>query len=159
MTATTELLQTGGLNPHERSPNPSQTLTPRRRGLKQGLFIFLLTFLVVPLIALITLAFNAKPFGVAIAAVLFFMGGLLRMAYALMFESVEPGGPTLEDKIMGNTPAFKSQLKQPMLPEPSVAYVGHVTPRAGNWRDTNELAPPSVVEGTTQLLEKDEIPQ
>ncbi|MFN3330038.1 MAG: hypothetical protein ACK419_03830 [Pyrinomonadaceae bacterium] len=61
--------------------------SPRKRGLKQGLFIFLLTFLVVPLLAILSEIYGIEEAFVAISAVLFFMGGIIRMAYALMFES------------------------------------------------------------------------
>ena len=91
LTGTTELLQTGGINPAALSQSPSRQLSPRRRGIKQGLFIFLLTFLVVPIVGMISVALKIEPFGVGIASVFFFMGGLLRMVYALMFESSEPG--------------------------------------------------------------------
>ena len=156
LTGTTELLQTGGLMPSPPERGQSQNLSPRRRGLKQGLFIFLLTFLVVPVIAMLTVALRLEPFAVAIASVLFFIGGLLRMVYALMFESAEPGAPTLEEKVLGGTAAFKAQRDNAALPEPTVSYVGYVSPATGNWRDTNELQPVSVTENTTKLLERDD---
>ncbi len=108
---------------------------------------------------MISMALRIEPFLVGIAVVVCFIGGLLRMVYAVMFESAEPGAPTLEEKLLAATPAFKGQPQQRGLPEPSVAYVGHVSPAMGNWRNTNDLSPASVVEGTTQLLEKEDIPQ
>src|SRR5215204_3827370 len=61
--------------------------SPKRRGIKQGIFVFLLTFLVVPLLALLSLALNIEPFAVAVGALLFGIGGILRIVYALLFES------------------------------------------------------------------------
>ena len=156
LTGTTALLQTGGAVPAPFSRNPSQQLSPRKRGLKQGLFLFLLTFLAAPLMGMISLALRIEPFGVGIAVVLCFIGGLLRMVYALMFESAEPGAPTLEDKLFAGTPAFQDQPQQQGLPEPAVSYVGYVSPATGNWRDTNDLQPISVTENTTKLLERDD---
>ena len=82
----------------------------RNRGLKQGLFIFLLTFLVVPIIAIMTVAANAEPFAVVISALLLFVGGLLRMAYAMLFESA--AGTEAVDA--GTTvPAFADRQNDP----------------------------------------------
>lgn len=135
-------------------------MSARTRGLKQGLFIFLLTFLVVPIVSIITIFANAEPFGVAIAAILLFMGGLLRMAYALMFEDADPSAkPRSVDDFLS---AAQSHMKRPareLPPERSVPASMYSAPKAGNWRDTNDLQPASVVEGTTKLLEKDETSQ
>lgn len=125
-----------------------------------GLFIFLLSFLVVPIIAILTIAVNARePFVVAIAAILLTMGGMLRMAYALMFESGEPGGQTLEQKIAAATPLRSRSTASAALPPSQTFPVNaYVSPTAGQWRDTNDLqpVPGSVTDGTTKLLQKDE---
>src|SRR5436190_21473503 len=79
LTAVGDLLQTGGQNPLAvvaAGPQP-----PRRRGLKQGVFLFFMTFLVAPLMGMITIALKIEPFLVGIAVVLCFVGGLLRMVY------------------------------------------------------------------------------
>src|SRR5438128_1800547 len=91
LTGTAELLQTDGAIPSENS-KLSRTGSPRNRGLKQGLFIFLLTFLIVPVLAIIAFAIDQQPDAALIAAVVFGVGGLLRMAYALMFESAVAAG-------------------------------------------------------------------
>lgn len=154
LTGTMELIQTGGI-----LNAPPKRASPRSRGLKQGLFIFLLTFLVVPIIAMITLAVQARePIAVAIAAILFFIGGLLRMVYALMFEEGAPRAARSADDFLA---AAKLHLDRPAsagaLPEqhpiPASAYGA---PQAGIWRDTNDLQPASVTEGTTKLLEREE---
>ncbi len=61
----------------------------------QGVFVFLLSFLIVPLAAIITIAFNWEPFLPAISAILLTVGGLLRVVYALMFESGTATGKAL----------------------------------------------------------------
>jgi hypothetical protein len=148
LTGTADLLQTGGIIPYAAAPGVSKGLTPRNKGLKQGLFIFLLTFLVVPIVAIFTVAINAPPFAVAISAISLFMGGLLRMAYALMFESNDVGG--------GGRVLPQSQQVNALPPQYSVPISPDLSRTAGNWRDTNDLHPPSVTEGTTKLLEKEE---
>jgi len=122
----------------------------------QGVFFFLLTFLFVPLTAIISMALNLEPTLVAISAILFFVGGLLRVVYALMFESGVPGGKTLEEKVLGSTPILAGKEKAGELPParsiPVNAYAP--PPAAGHWRDTNDLAPTpgSVTDNTTKLL-------
>jgi len=159
LTVVGELLQTGGQDPLAITRPGPHAISPRKRGLKQGLFLFLLTFLVAPLMVMISLALNIEPFLVGIAVVVCFIGGLLRMVYALMFESAEPGVPTLEEKVIARAAAFKSTEADPRaLPPPQyVPAANQFAPPGGNWRDTNDLQPVSVTEGTTKLLEQDEI--
>lgn len=123
--------------------------------------MFLLTFLFVPLAGMISLALNVEPIAAGIAAVFFFIGGLLRMAYAVMFESGDPGAPTLEEKALAGISALKSSRPAhgalpPQRAEPVAAFV---PPASGNWRDTNDLQPASVTENTTRLLEENDAPQ
>src|SRR5690606_10569572 len=115
--------------------------SPRRKGVKQGIFFFLLTFVFVPLTGLLTAFLNVEPFLPAISAILFFFGGLLRVVYALMFESGEPGGKTLEEKVLGNTALFAEKKKAGELPPAQSIPVSTYAPPpgAGNWRDTNDL--------------------
>src|SRR4051812_11244200 len=88
LSGTLELLMTGGINPGvPATVSKVKKDSPRSRGVKQGLFIFLLTFLIVPIISIITIAMHAEPYMVVIASILLAVGGLLRMAYAWMFES------------------------------------------------------------------------
>jgi len=158
LTGTTDLLQTGGVLPLAALQAASGAISPRKRGLKQGLFIFLLTFLVVPIVGMISVALRVEPFAVGIASVLFFMGGLLRMVYALMFESNLPGSGTLEDHLAAGKAALAGRgTVQPALPPQREFSVDqYVSPASGNWRDTNDLTPASVTEKTTRLLEKDQ---
>jgi hypothetical protein len=134
--------------------------TPRRHGLMQGLFIFLLSFLIVPLIAIISLAVNIEPWAVAISAILLGVGGVLRMLYALMFESGVAGEPTLEEKLMTASKSVRGgNAEQTALPSAVLTPAAdYVSPRAGGWRDTNDLdrVPSSVADETTKLLSRDD---
>ncbi len=157
LAAVGDLLQTGGINPLAAGRASTQQ-SPRKRGLKQGLFLFLLTFLVAPLMGMLTVALRIEPFLVGFAVVLCFIGGLLRMVYALMFESAEPGAPTLEEKFIAGAAALNAPPpNQQALPNgQSIPASSFMPPTAGNWRDTNDLQPTSVNENATKLLEKDE---
>jgi hypothetical protein len=128
----------------------------RRRGALQGIFIFLLSFLVVPLIAILTLAVGAEPYAVVISAILLGVGGLLRIAYALMFESPIPDSKSidLEFAVANHLGGERNQASLPAAESrPASAY----TSPTGVWRDTNDLqaTPASVTDSTTKLLEKE----
>jgi hypothetical protein len=136
--------------------NTAKADSPRRKGIKKGLFIFLLTFLVVPIISILTVWAKAEPFGVAIAAILLFVGGLLRMAYAWMFESVAPNGQAFEQTAT-NTAQNISGGNQNALPPPSsIPASTYMPPQHGIWRDTNDLEPSSVTDATTRHLQKEQ---
>jgi len=135
---------------------PAKVESARRRGLKQGLFLFLLTFLVVPIVAILTVWTGVEPFGIAISSILLFVGGLLRMAYALMFESAEPAGKTVEQTVYQTAQNILSGSQNPnaLPPSNSIPASSYIPPKQGNWRDTNDLEPSSVTDPTTKLLDK-----
>lgn len=143
-------------------PEPSAVAgnmdSPRRRGIKQGIFILLLAILIVPLAAMFHLATGTEPFLVAISAILLVAGGLLRTTYALMFEASAGGGIYQEGEAKPKKDRrFGRSSKTPELSAPAASV--YSAPGAGVWRDTNELAtvPGSVTDTTTKLLpnEKD----
>lgn len=151
------LMANDGNLPNAQTEKTSKPDSKRKRGLKKGLMIFLFTFLIVPIAAIITIAAHVnEPSVVAILAILFGVGGLLRMAYAMLFES--------NDEIADTTRRFKTPLEKVLekkraksLPDQtSIPATDYAAPGAGNWRDTNDLAPHSVVENTTRQLKKDE---
>ena len=156
LTGIISVMQNGGVIPGTAS-SASMAMTPRKRGLKQGLFVFLLAFLVVPLIAILTLAAQAEPFAVVISAILLTVGGLLRMAYALMFESNSPAELAPGDPASASPQRLAGQAAN-SLPPPDLRSASDYVSPAGAWRDTNELShrPPSVTDHTTKLLEKDQ---
>jgi len=129
--------------------------SPRRRGVMQGLFIFLLSFLIVPLAAMVTVFLNIEPFLPAISAILLTVGGLLRVVYALMFESGVSGGNTLEQSVMAasqNLFAGKREAGE-LPPAQSIPTSVYAPPGTGRWRETNDLETPgSVTDSTTKLL-------
>lgn len=158
LTGVGQLVANDGILPS--SPSSGETATsPRWRGIKHGLFIFLLTFLVVPLVAMLTVAANFEPIGVAIAAILLTMGGLLRIVYAFMFESNQPGGATLEQNILdvSHRVLGSKKVNKALPAAQSIPVSTYAPPTSGMWRDTNELAEPgSVTDNTTKLLSRDE---
>ncbi len=150
LTGTAEIIKSGGVIPSERKEKRMSKLW-RNRGFKQGLFIFLLTFLVVPIVTMIAIGLRIGPFAPAIVAILLAGGGLLKMIYALMFESPEPAD-VVTAAAMGNSPASPQGLP----PQRSTPVPAYGPPIAGSWRDTNDLEPTSVTDNTTKLFENKE---
>ena len=150
LTGVAEVVANQGLVPNQKTGLTGKTDSPRRRGIKQGVFLFLLVFLLAPLAGMLTIALNIEPFFVGIAVVLCVVGGLLRTIYALMFES------GASDAIMPTAlPATENRSALP--PAQSVPASAYTSP-SGRWRDTNDLQhqPGSVTDSTTKLLQKDD---
>ena len=135
------------------APAGKQPLSPRSKGVRQGAMLMLSTILVVPVVAIVTTNFFMQPeILIPLAALLCFVGGLLRILYALIMEDATP---QLES---GAQPyaAMPPQLNQPVhhasLPPASVS--------PSSWRsrpNTSELyQPPSITENTTRLLDKED---
>ena len=154
--AVLQVLATGGMLPSfagEGIKAPS----PRRKGVKQGGALLLLGVILVPLLGVLS-SFNAgNLFDILtpMAAIVFFLGGLIRMLFAALFEEGAPHyrpmmppyapPPTL---VQFQTPPRASALPPAQVPPPTA------------WRmrpNTAEIAqPPSVTENTTRLLDKDD---
>ncbi len=151
LTGIAELIASGGSIPEKRSGIIGDSGSSRRRGIMQGLFIFLLSFLIVPIITIISIALDIEPFAVVISALLFGVGGLLRIAYSLMFQSGTPKGLRKDNQF---TAIRNPAALPPSQTTPASAY----TSPAGQWRDTNDLEPhpASVTDSTTKLLQKNE---
>src|SRR5687768_13898687 len=158
LTGVLQLVANDGHLPQTGSPGKPDVLSPRRRGVRKGLFFFLLSFLILPIIMMITIAAEAEPYILFVAAVIFIAGGLLRVAYALMFEEGH-AAPDGYPAITGSTQAAQS-AEPTILPDgtavPASLYAA--PPGTGMWRDTNDLqkTPHSVTDSTTKLLERDQ---
>ncbi|MDQ3472274.1 MAG: hypothetical protein M3447_00910 [Acidobacteriota bacterium] len=149
------MLATGGLLPS--FPGPiSKEPSPRRKGVKQGALLLLLGIILVPLLGVLS-SFNAgNLFDILtpMAAIFFFLGGLLRMLYAALFEEgvprYRPMMPTYAPPVM--PPQFQATPRAGALPPPAVS-----TPTWRTRPNTAEIfQPPSITENTTRLLDKDD---
>ncbi len=178
LNAVSDLLASGG-RAHWRPPEPAHqlqpvhpaqpaVLTPRQKGIRQGVMLMLSTFLFVPLLAIFGVALLNLPGEiVALAAVGCPIGGLLRLLYAIMLESNVPAapGPALAAAYVP-PPTIPNYLGTPVrnttLPPPQSTPVP--TPARPQRYNTGELVEPpraSVTDHTTRLLDKhpDEPPQ
>jgi len=149
------VLASGGMPPRYVQP-ANQPLSPRSKGVRQGAMMMLSTLFVVPVLGILIVGLIDGPGElVGLAAIFCFVGGLLRMLYALLMEDAYP---QVDANQMGPyTPPPAHQF------DPSMRHAGlppaSVNPAAG-WRarpNTAELVrPASVTENTTRLLDKDD---
>jgi hypothetical protein len=156
MTGIAEVVITGGLT-QQLTTAGAKPITPRRKGLKQGGAWFLLGVFLVPLLGVLSLLIHFPDEIIGLGAIIFFLGGIVRMLFALIFESGNPADKTLGENVMQT--AQKLLNKQPqsnaLPPQQSIPVDNYAPPRQSNWRDTNDLEPHSVTENTTKFLERD----
>jgi len=155
MAGTMQLLAHGGMLPVYEPPG-EKTISPRRRGVKQGAFVMLLGALIVPVFGVLS-AFapgrldNVFVFFAALSAVLCFLGGPLRMLFAAVFEEGAPASHHFTPQTSYRVP--------PAAPPPAALPPAPTTNPASQWRqrpDTGELQPrASVTDSTTQLLDRE----
>ena len=112
-------------------------------------------FVVAPILGLFSVfLLRIVPWPMGVAVFLFGVGGLLRMAYALMFESNQPEalseGRTTDE--LNPAPKYSTSALPPAREMPASEYV---SPRSDREPEPITDRPPSVTEGTTRLLEKD----
>jgi hypothetical protein len=153
-----QLLSNGGNLPVYRSPDEPVPISPRRKGVKQGGLLLLSGAVIVPILGMFASYIHGTAFPeilAALAAIICFIGGPLRMLYAAVFEEGAPKpirayGPPAP---MHVPQQFVPHAQPPALPPPPVRQQPSWRPRP----ITSELpAPPSVTENTTRLLEKED---
>ena len=149
------VLATGGTVPAQYVQVGYKQLSPRSKGVRQGAMLMLSTILVVPLISVISVFILGHPeIIVPITAMICFIGGLLRILYALIME--EAISPVNFEPVIGYPGPAAAQFARPM---PNAALPSASVNAAPSWRrpHTAEIyQPPSVTENTTRLLDKDE---
>ncbi len=154
MTGVSQLLAGDGMLPQ--LSNSSDLETPRKKGIKRGGKLMLLSLIIVPLLAILSVALGMRPTLAALAAIITFWGGLLRIIYALIFESNKPTGEILEESIKYRTQKLFGRKKANTLPPSQMIPVGdYISPVQGSWLDTDDLVRTSVTEETTGLLRED----
>lgn len=157
LTGTSQLIANGGVLPQLQANFDPNIISPRKRGLKQGGLLLLFGMIIVPLVALLVEAARGPVEIVAAIALVTFWGGILRMLYALLFESKFPQIPANESvlpkAVQNALPGNKNSKALP--PQQSMPVFSYEPPVNGNWRDTKDLAQPSVTEHTTKFFERD----
>lgn len=152
-----ELLANGGNLPVIQAEAGKRKRSPRYEGIRQGVMLFMLGVVIVPLLGTINGVQGDSPnlldLIVPISAILFFVGGFVRLLYALIFEEGAPPFNVQNAALPYVQPVAQAQfsagVRAPALPPAQSIPVS-------NWRqrpNTAEIAhPPSVTEHTTRLL-------
>src|SRR5207253_9577352 len=151
------LLAHGGILP-QYQPQGEKTISPRRKGVKQGASLMLIGAILVPIFGVMA-GFapgrldNLFAFFAALSAVICFVGGPLRMLFAAIFEEGAP--PTQFN------PQLNYKIPPPAMPPARVSALppAPLANPASQWRQrpqTAEISPPgSVTDSTTQLLDRE----
>ncbi|HUS12215.1 MAG TPA: zinc ribbon domain-containing protein [Pyrinomonadaceae bacterium] len=150
------VLASGGALPTTQVQASYRQLSPRSKGIRQGALLMLSTLLLVPLVTIISVFFVGSPeLFVSVTAITLFVGGLLRIFYALLME--ESVSPVTMGPLSGHLPTAVRQFDQPPR---NAALPPAAANSAAGWRarpNTAELyQPPSITAHTTRLLDKDE---
>lgn len=148
-----EVVANGGVLPQLAELSEKRPFLTKKMGVIFSVF-FIITFLML-FPALFGIAGVDE--GAAVSAVFGVFGGMMLIIGSLVFlPSSKPKYPFVQ---VPTSPQFlPGQHSQAALPpQQSVPASFYESPRpAASWRDTNDLTPGSVTEGTTRLLEKDE---
>lgn len=150
----TELIAHGGTLPNY-TPDITQKPSPRRKGVQQGATLIMLGIVTTILFGILNSYLGTPEFLIALCAVMGFVGGPLRLIYALIFEEGAPRQQVIVQTYVPPhvAPTFGTPVRQTALPPAQDPPVPVYRPRP----QTSEIVrPPSVTEGTTRLLEKDQ---
>jgi hypothetical protein len=153
----TAVVASGGTIPTRYVQSANQPLSPRNKGVRQGAMLMLSTLLVVPIVAIVSvnLLDPIAPIVIPMAALFCFVGGLLRILYALLMEDPVPRYDINSgaEYVSGARPQLDNPARSPALPPASAGA-------ATGWRSRPNTAeiyqPPSVTENTTRLLDKED---
>src|SRR6185436_10357554 len=117
-----QLLSNGGSLPIYRSPDEPVPVSARKKGVKQGGLLLLSGAVLVPILGIFASYSDSRFLEIltALAAIICFMGGPLRMLFAAVFEEGAPkpvriyGAPAP----MHAPPQFGPRAQSPSLPPP-----------------------------------------
>ena len=152
MTGVSELLANNGNLPQSAAQNNIEKPSPRKKGLKQGGIMLILGTFIVPLLGVS----GAPEAFIGAMSIIFFLGGVLRIIYAALFQSNLPQESAFKKRVVETAERIlpnKANEKQ-ISGEQSIPAADYLPANTGSWRDTNDLTPPSVTDNTTKLLDR-----
>src|SRR5256885_10619235 len=146
MEGTVHLLAHGGMLPIYQPPPGEKSVSPRRRGVKQGALLMLIGVLLVPILGIMAnfapgRLENVFAFFCAVSAIICFLGGPLRMLFAAIFEE-GARAPKYAPQSYAPLPAIPQARVSALPPPPATANP------ANQWRQrpqTAEINPPASV--------------
>jgi hypothetical protein len=153
-----ELLDHGGFLPILAELDQKKTFFNRKNGVVFSIFWMIVLMMLIPAIIGIV---NGPSEAQGISAVIGLFGGLMIMIGSLVFlPSSEQDLSVIVRQKLGSPPETTRGLygaqHQALPSQQSIPVSVHAPPRAGMWRDTNDLEPSNFTETTTRPLEKGE---
>ena len=151
-----ELLDHGGFLPKLSELHQKNAIFTRKNGVVFSVFWMILLMMLIP--AIIGIG-NGPGEAQGISAVIGLFGGLMIMIGSIVLLPSSEQHFLLDAQQMRSPPATTGGLHgaqhQALPPQQSIPASVRVPPRAGLWRDTNDLEPSSFTEKTTRPLEKE----
>jgi|ERR1044072_429086 hypothetical protein len=148
--AASALVETGG---ELARPEATGELTPQQRGLRKGLIITIGGLLFSGVAALL-IALRDELFPFLILAGIIFTIGVMRTLYALMLEGHAPAKKSLKRADAEGTRELASEKRGGAELPPARTVPASVYAKPGA-QTSDMVAPPSITEGTTRLLDED----
>ena len=151
-----EVVAYGGFLPQLAELHKKKTHYTKKNGVVASVFWFILFTMLFP--AIIGIG-NGPEELAGISAVLGFFGGLMMLIASLVFlPSSKPAFVPRPPMMPGipQAPGLYAPHQQALPPQQTMPASTYAPPKAGRWRDTNDLEPASVTESTTRLLTKEE---
>lgn len=151
--AAAEVVEAGGLPVwHQTNAGERGGLTPRQRGMRKGLMLTVGGILFLKAAVLLTL-YKEDFFVLLVPAGIFLIVGIMRLLYGLLLEAHTPAKKSLKHTATNTAQAPAREGARAELPHartiPASAYAKPGAP-------TNDMvAPHSVTESTTRLLDED----
>jgi hypothetical protein len=154
LTGIAEVIKNDGLIPAKSNQETKNLTTPRKKGFKQGLFMLLILLLTSPILLIIGKELEIHPAPLFLTLFVLFISAVIRMIYALMFESGEALHSTPKDFQAAPGTLGGQQNVGSLPPAQANPAADFVPPAGGNWRDTNDFAYSTVTDATTKQLDK-----
>lgn len=159
-----DLLARGGAMPAAPMIEPSTGESPKKRGIRQGVILFMGVGIVLTSILGIFSEFLHLPdLFPALSAVIGFVGGFLRIIYALIFEEGAKKVIYMNQPNYPLAPAAFHQMPPTVASPPRLGVLPAAPAMPVNdWRRPNTaelVTPASVTENTTRLLDKEPLKQ
>ena len=152
-----EVLSHGGFLPQlAELHNKKKSLFTKKNGVMASVFWFI--FFVPLLTSIFGGVFGIDVLG-SICALIGVFGGLMIFIFSLVFlPSSRPAYVPYPRMMQGmpQVPGLYAPHQQALPPQQTMPVSTYAPPKAGRWRDTNDLEPASVTESTTRLLTKEE---
>jgi hypothetical protein len=154
LTGIAQVIENNGLLPVASKQTGEKLLTPRKKGVKQGIFALLLLVLTSPILLAIGKEMELHPGVLFMTMFILFISCIIRIIYAVMFETNEPFVAEQNDfQTAQNILADKRNIGS--LPPKQTNPVSDFGPPVnGKWRDSKELVFSSITDVTTKQLDK-----